>query len=170
MTTLTAKPIVKNKFWIVEQAGQKVATIQAIDDGGYAFVYSDRHRQRYPSIRILSQEHDIIFDNANQNNQNVSVQIFEIYGYQTRHKPFNVFWDVKHQFPVYTKSKKSKSFYGAGHYIIKFSHAWVKSFCPKYITLNRYPYQGPFKTQEQAQEQLRIANGPEQSTNSHQTV
>ena len=32
-----AKPIVKNKFWIVERDGEKLATIQAIDeDGGYA--------------------------------------------------------------------------------------------------------------------------------------
>ena len=31
--------------------------------------------------------------------------------------------------------------------VIKFRKGWVKSFCPKLITLERYPFQGPFKTE-----------------------
>ena len=45
------------------------------------------------------------------------------------------------------KSSDSKSLYCAGYYCIKFEKGWVKSFCPKKITLERYPYKGPFKTE-----------------------
>jgi len=33
--------------------------------------------------------------------------------------------------------------------VIKFRKGWVKSFCPKLITLERYPYFGPFKTENE---------------------
>ena len=48
--------------------------------------------------------------------------------------------------PLFTKSEKSKSLYCAGYYIIRFDKGWVKSFCPKLITVERYETQGPFKT------------------------
>jgi hypothetical protein len=60
---------------------------------------------------------------------------------------------------VFTKGTKSKSFFCAGYYIVKFNNGWVKSYCPKLITLNRYPYAGPYPTLEEMQENLRIANG-----------
>ena len=31
--------------------------------------------------------------------------------------------------------------------IIKFNKGWVKSFCPKAITIDRYPSKGPFKSE-----------------------
>lgn len=67
--------------------------------------------------------------------------------------------DVQRYLPIYTKGAKSKSFFCAGHYIIKFSSTWVRAYCPKLITLNRYEYQGPFKTQERMVEAMKEANG-----------
>ena len=31
--TIEARPVVKNKYWIVEKDGEKIATIQAANDG-----------------------------------------------------------------------------------------------------------------------------------------
>jgi hypothetical protein len=157
MIELIAKPVVKNKYWIVESQGEKIATIQAIDEGGFVYVYND-HRERYATIRLLSKEHNIVFDSIAKK-EKVEVNGHDVYGYPVSQKPWNILWDVKHQFPVYTKTSKSKSYYCAGHYIIKFNNGWVKSSCPKFITLNRYEFQGPFKTKAEMQEQLRIANG-----------
>ena len=53
-------------------------------------------------------------------------------------------YDVKQKLPLFTKSKNSKSLYCAGYYIIHFNKGWVKSFCPKLITIERYESQGPF--------------------------
>lgn len=157
MTELIAKPIIKNKFWIVEDHGKKVATIQAIEEGGFAYVHN-YERQKYASIKLLSKEHNIVFDAIPKKEKQASVA-HDVYGYPVSQKPWNVLWDVKHQFPVYTKTSKSKSFYCAGYYIIKFNNGWVKSYCPKFITLNRYEYQGPYNTKEEMQEQLKVANG-----------
>jgi hypothetical protein len=73
--------------------------------------------------------------------------ICEIYGYPTSCKPYNAMYDVQHKLPLFTKSNASKSLYCAGHYVIKFNKGWVKSFCPKLITIERNPYKGPFKTE-----------------------
>mgnify|MGYP003343531863 CR=1 FL=1 len=68
-------------------------------------------------------------------------------------------YDIRKKLPLFTKSNQSKSLYCAGYYIIKFEKGWVKSFCPKLITLNRYPFQGPFMTKEEMSEALKAANG-----------
>ena len=60
---LLAKSIIKNKFWIVEDQGaNKIATIQAVDDGTYVFVEPKKERKRYPSIKLLTKAHNIAFD------------------------------------------------------------------------------------------------------------
>ena len=65
-------------------------------------------------------------------------------------------WDIKHKFPVYTKSNKSKSFFCAGYYVVKLNECWTEAFCPKLISLNRYPFYGPYKTQEGMADQLKF--------------
>ena len=69
-----------------------------------------------------------------------------------------IHFNVKNKLPLFTKSRKSKSLYCAGFYCIEFEKGWVKSFCPKLITLERYRYQGPFKTKIEMREALGKAN------------
>jgi hypothetical protein len=155
---LLAKPILKNKFWIVEDQGSnKIATIQAVDDGSFVYVEPEKERKRYPSIKLLSRDHNIVFD-KNKKIKPETIIEHEIYGYPISQKGYNVYWDVKNKFAVFTKNNKSKSFFCAGFYIIKFNNGWVKSFCPKLITLNRYEYKGPFTSKMEMQEQLRLHN------------
>ena len=155
MTELIARPVLKNKFWIVESEGNKVATIQASEDGGFVHVH-DEARERFASIKLLSKAHNVIFDNTTPKKEKTQ-ESHDVHGFPISQKPWNVLWDVKHQFPVYTKTSKSKSYYCAGYYIIKFNNGWVKSYCPKFITLNRYEFQGPFKSKAEMQEALRMA-------------
>lgn len=155
MTELIAKTILKNKYWIVEKEGAKIATIQAIDDGGFVYVQENK-REKFSTIKLLTKAHNLIFDN-NYKKEKGLVEQHNVHGYPVSNKPWNVLWDVKHQFPVYTKTSKSKSFYCAGYYVIKFNNGWVKSYCPKFITLNRYQFQGPFKTKDEMNEALKAA-------------
>lgn len=156
MTELIARPVLKNKYWIVESQGNKVATIQAVEDGGFVYVHDDA-RERFNTIKLLSKAHNVVFDTSVTKKEKSVPEAHEAHGFPVTNKPWNTLWDVKHQFPVYTKTSKSKSFYCAGYYIIKFNNGWVKSYCPKFITLNRYEYQGPFKTKAEMQEALRAA-------------
>lgn len=155
MTELIAKTILKNKYWIVEKEGAKIATIQAIDDGGFVYVQENK-REKFSTIKLLSKAYNLVFDN-NLRKEKIQSEQHNVHGYPVSNKPWNVLWDVKHQFPVYTKTSKSKSYYCAGYYIIKFNNGWVKSYCPKFITLNRYEFQGPFTSKEEMNEALKAA-------------
>lgn len=156
MTELRAKPVVKDKFWIVEEGDRKVATIQAIDEGGFVYVHDDQ-RERFPTVNLLKKKLNIVFDKATKKHKpKIS---HEVHGYPCSARPFNQLWDVTKRIPIYTKTEKSKSYFCAGYYLIKFSNNWVKAYCPKLITLQRYEFQGPFLDGDAQHAQLRTSNG-----------
>ena len=154
---LIAKPIVKNKMWIVELYGNKVGNIMAVEEGGYVYVH-DNQRESFPNIKMISAKYNIEFVKAEKPKKE-KLDVYDVYGFPAASRPHNEVLDVQRYLPIYTKGAKSKSFFCAGHYIIKFSSTWVRAYCPKLITLNRYEYQGPFKSQESMQEAMREANG-----------
>jgi hypothetical protein len=156
MADRIAKSVVKNKFWVVEDQGHRVATIQAVEDGGFVYVHDDQ-RERFTSIKILSKQYNITFDKVNKKSAKVVGN--DIHGYPTQARPHNELYDVTRKLPVYTKTAKSKSYFCAGYYIVQFESHWAKAYCPKLITLNRYPFRGPFATQEQMLQELRKQNG-----------
>jgi hypothetical protein len=145
MTDLYAKPIIDDKFWIVEEDGEKIATLRKNEDNRFVMsnklgikIYDNKESltrqfgKNFFVVKIIKEK-----DNAEPN---------EVHGYSTSAEPHNPLYDVKRRLPLFTKSGDSKSLYCAGYYVIKFDKGWVKSFCPKLITLQRYPYRGPFKT------------------------
>ncbi len=152
MTTLIAKPIIENKFWIVEQDGEKFATLRKDET---RFVMSNENGvQFFPNKKSVLQQFGNDFfvlkikkeaDNALPN---------EVHGYSTSTSPHNSMFDIKKKLPLFTKSKDSKSLYCAGYYTIRFEKGWVKSFCPKLITLQRYDFKGPFKTEMEMRSML----------------
>ena len=156
MTELRATPVVKDKFWIVEEDGQQVGTILAIEEGGFAYVHDDT-RERYPTIKLLKNKLNITFEKHRPKKPDVEKD--EVYGWPCSTKPHNRLYDVSRKLPIYTKNSKSKSYYCAGYYMVKFNNAWTKEYCPKLITLQRYEFAGPYHTKEQVEEQLRVANG-----------
>jgi hypothetical protein len=153
--SLLAKQIVKNKCWIVEDGGIKIGTIMTNPDG---VVYQhDEQREQFSSLKLLSDRYNILVEKTVQ--KKTPKESHDVYGYPCDYNAQNILWDVRKKLPVFTKGTKSKSFFCAGYYIVKFNNGWVKSYCPKLITLNRYPYQGPFNTVDEMTEYLRIANG-----------
>tara|TARA_Y100001949_G_scaffold176566_2_gene190477 strand:+ start:245 stop:709 length:465 start_codon:yes stop_codon:yes gene_type:complete len=72
-----------------------------------------------------------------------------VYDYPCDSTPYNKMFYVKHKLPIYTKERKSKSFYCAGHYLIR-KKGWTEEFCPKLITLEKYKFHGPFATTNKA--------------------
>ena len=152
-----AKPVIKDKFWIVEQYGAKIATIQAVDeDGGFVYVH-DNEREHFPSIKLISKKYNRQFVKADKA---IKAPVDNtVYGFPATSNAQNQVLDVQRYLPIYTKGTKSKSFFCAGYYLIKFGQNWTKQFCPKLITLNRYEYQGPFKSEESALASLKELNG-----------
>jgi hypothetical protein len=155
MTELKATPVVKNKFWIVERDGEKVATIQTTDDG--IVWVDDSHREKYPTIKMLKDKHSVEFMRGSR--KSTPAPTHEVNGFPASGRPHNPLFDVTKRLPIYTKDNKSKSFYCAGYYLIRLNNHWSKAYCPKLITLQRYESAGPFKTTEEQLEVLRKKNG-----------
>lgn len=155
-----AKPILENRFWILESDGEKVGTICRQEDRRYMYSCPDGTR---------------IFDNQQQLQKNFSGEWMwgssvsapkeetenednSVYDYPSKFKPYNMVFDVKRKLPLFNKSKKSKSLYCAGYYIIQFEKGWVRSYCPKLLTLDSYAFKGPFRTSLEMKTELSNAN------------
>jgi hypothetical protein len=141
---MKATPILENKFWIVEDNGVRVGTLSKNEEG---FVVTrkgkiDFYRSENQLVKTFGK--NFLLANIKENDNNPT---YEVHGYSTRSIPYNSMYDIKNNLPLFTKSEKSKSVYCAGYYLIKFNVNWLKSFCPKLITIERNEYIGPFKTE-----------------------
>jgi hypothetical protein len=156
--TVNAKEVLKDKFWIVESEGERVGTLSVNEDKQYMLTNGEGTRF-FSNIKQLksslnteiswtSNESNIINDDVDR----------EVYGFPTSCTPYNPMYNVISKLPLFTKSEKSKSLYCAGYFIIRFDKGWVKSFCPKLITVERYETHGPFKTELEMRSALSNAN------------
>ena len=147
---MLAKTVVKNKFWIVEDTdGEKVGTIQRVATGLKDVVLvTQRKRIKFPSIKVLEEKHNIKFTNKRKTR---AKPCLEVYGYpaETDDGLYNGVFDVVKKLPIYSKEEKSKSFFCAGYYLIEYNGNWVKSYCPKTLTLDRNAWMGPYKTDDE---------------------
>lgn len=150
---MLAKPVVKNKFWIVEDnEGDKVATIQKLINRKGVMLVNDETRTEYPSIKVLGEKHNIKIGRAIT--KPTKEEEGKVYGYPADGDIFNTVYNVQQNLPLYTKSEASKSFFCAGYYIISFNGSWVKNYCPKMLTLERNDFKGPFHTEAEMKERL----------------
>ena len=154
--TVKAKSVLKDKFWIVENDGERIGTL-SLNDDRYMFSSSaetcffDNKKQMKKKFGV-----DIIWSDVDKDLKKPTD--YDVHGYKASVEPFNSMYDIKRKLPLFTKSSKSKSLSCAGYYIVKFEKGWVKSFCPKLITVERYETRGPFKTELEMRQELSNAN------------
>jgi hypothetical protein len=153
MPELHAKPIVDGKFWIVEQDGNKVGVLKVTEQKKYV-LSSKETITTFDNKKKIVEQFGSNFFVKNKFERIETAEDKTVHGYPTSTNPFNPLYDVKRHLPLFTKSSKSKSIYCAGYYIIRFEKGWVKSFCPKLITIERYPYEGPFRTELERKQRL----------------
>ena len=145
--SIIAKPIVKDQFYILTQDDKKVGNIEATGDG-FAVRINNRVMP-FKTIAMIRKQVDIEFP-AVGNKPNREPASFQVQGYPSGSRVYNPIWDVQHKLPLYTKNRKSRSWFAAGWYQVKQRRTWAIVQSPKLITLERYPYQGPFYTKEEA--------------------
>lgn len=152
--SVKAKPVLDDKFWIVEDEGVRVGTLSKNDEG---FVVTLKGKIEFcKSENQLKKKFGKNFLVAKINTEHESKR--EVHGYPTRTTPYNSMYDIKRKLPLFTKSEKSKSVYCAGYYLVKFNVNWLKSYCPKLITIERNEYLGPFKTEFEMKANLSNVN------------
>lgn len=154
----TAKCLVPNKEWLVKDNGIKIGSISK-DKKGYSFLCNGRQIP-LDSSEIKNYFGSVLSEESLKQNKiaKLNEDSYSIYDYPCSSRPFDPVYSVKKKLPLFAKSDKSKSQYCAGYYVIKFRKGWVKSFCPKLITLERYQYHGPFKTETEMKQVLNTVN------------
>jgi hypothetical protein len=159
--SMKAKILVKDKFWIIEENGQKLGTLQRKDDNGWIFLGKQDQKQEYTTQESLYEKFGSgIFANdisVPENRSQTMETEWQVHGYPCSQPPYNSMFDVQKQLPIYTKTPKSRSLFCAGYYIIDFPKGWRKAYCPKVITLQRYAYKGPIKSKIEMQQILNDA-------------
>jgi hypothetical protein len=150
-----AKPVLEDKFWILEDNGQKVGTIRSNENGVTLTVGKENHS--FKRLEELKQKMKVSFS-GKELTTTEKVE-YDVHGYPCKTKPFNGLYDLKRKLPLYTKTEDSQSFFCAGYFCIEFENGWVPAYCPKLITLGRNNYLGPFKTKLEMTETLRKQNG-----------
>lgn len=144
-----AKPIIKNKFWIIEENGVQVGTIQSVPDG--VVLVQGQHREKFPSFKLLATKNNI---RVSRTKKVKLKKENNVHGYPCDCEPYSPIYDLKLRLPLYTKEPKSKSFYCAGYYLIDVEGVLISTFCPKKIVLSRHKFHGPFVTKESLNECL----------------
>ena len=153
MNAVISKVLIPNKEWIIEGNGKKIGSITK-NKKGYIFLRKGKMVEIKSFKEIIEK-----LDNIDTNRKfEIEPINHTIYNYPCSSKPFEPVYNVKKKLPLYAKSSKSKSQYCAGYYIIQFRKGWVKSFCPKLITLERYSFHGPYKTEQEMKNTLNTIN------------
>ncbi len=142
MTTLIAKPVVKDQFWVVTDGEKKVGNVIASGSGfevkvnGTNSVYKDRND--------LKKKTKIEFQTLKSDRSKTQLPFAN---YPTPNKIYNSVLDIKRKLHLFTKTPKSKCYHAASWFIIIQNGSKEVVFCPNYIFIQRYEYQGPFKSE-----------------------
>jgi hypothetical protein len=142
--TLIAKPVVKNQFWIVTDGEKKVGNV--IAEGSGFDVKLNGSVAHFKNTSAIKKQTRIEFESINKKTKPDTT----FTEYPTTSKVYNSVFDIKRKIHLYTKTPKSKCYYAAGYYVLYQGSEPVVTFCPKYIFVQRYKYEGPFKTENEA--------------------
>ena len=148
--TLIAKPVVKNQFWIVTDGKEKVGNVLA--DGSGFEVKLNGAKSHYKNTTAIKRKTNIEFETVQKIDKSKHDLPFKVY--PTTNKVFNSMLDIKRKLHLFTTEPKSKCYHAAGWFNITQGSEKETIFCPKYIFIQRYPYQGPYKTESEAKKAI----------------
>jgi len=143
---IVAKPVVKDQYWILKEDNKKVGEIEN-SNGELKIKFKDP--ARFKTVKMNGRPTNIEFELPIERSEPATNFV---HGYEVKGEVYNPVWDVKQRLPLFTREDKSKSWFAAGWYLVKQHRNWKAVQNPKLITLQRYPYQGPYHTKEEANE------------------
>jgi hypothetical protein len=145
MTELIAKTIIKDQYWVVTDGEKKVGNVQA--DGTGFEVKLNGSLIKFDELKDIKKITKIRFEPLKSNKTKASLPYPE---YPTYPKTYNNMFDLKKKLHLFTKTRKSKCYHAAGWFVINQNGTKQALFCPKYIFIQRYEYQGPYKSETEA--------------------
>lgn len=147
--TLTAKPIIKDQYWVITDGNNKVGNVIANQDGYEVKVNGDN--LHFTSTKDISQKIKIKFERGDIS-YNSHAPIYP--EYPCPDKVYNSVMDIKRKLHLFTTEPNSKCLQAAGWFVLDLNGKPQVIFCPKYIYIQRYSYYGPYKTENEANEKL----------------
>lgn len=145
MTKLVAKPIIKDQYWVVTEGDRKVGNVIANGTGFEVKLHGDQ--KQFNNTEEIKDKIKIKFESIKFSRIKPTVPYSD---FPTTAKTYNSMFDLKRKLHLFTKMKKSKCYHVAGWFVIDQNGVKQTAFCPKYIFIQRYPYIGPFKTEDEA--------------------
>lgn len=157
--------IVKDRFWIVEDAGIKLGLIRKTKTSDFEVIMQDALDVETLPFDALTSKYGSKILESKQVKKIESVEygkdLDEVNGVPTKHKAFNKQSVViaEKDIPTYTKTEKSQVVYAAGYYGLKFPEAgWKNAYCVKLETLYNYVFIGPFNSKTQLESEIHRAS------------
>jgi hypothetical protein len=149
MSNLVAKPIVKNQLWVITDGVNKIGNIEANSNGYNVKIGSSSHT--FSTTKSIEKTVHLVFEKPEAKKKTVELPFAH---WPTSGKTYNNFFDVKRKIHVYTKTPDSKCYYAAGYFNININGQPQTQFCPKYIFIQRYSFNGPYNSKSEAQREL----------------
>ena len=115
--TIKAKEVLKNKFWLVENDGEKIGTL-SYDNDKYMLNDSTGHCHYFNSQTAFAKKFNTKINWTKLDIVETAPVEKIVHGMPTSCLPHNPIYDVKRRLPMFSKSGKSKSLYCAGYFII----------------------------------------------------
>ena len=131
-----AKPVLENKFWIVESNGSKLGTLKAVNDKYILYNSYNNSETIYENLDQFTIESKKSKTFINET----------VYGYPANTEQAHDI-SLLDNVPIYKKTASSSVYFAAGYYCLLFPMGWRPSFCPRADTLQKYTYAGPFKNE-----------------------
>lgn len=142
--------------WIVltDEEKEKIGLLSATPNGTFTLLSKEGKVQFENREKVLSFFEEDVFHRVVSANENKDQQSF------IKSFPIDYATPVEADFasdlPLFKKTKSSKVHFCAGYYCLKFPRGWIHSFCPKFSTVEKYEYAGPFKTKTEMKAHLSI--------------
>lgn len=146
---LIAKPVIKDQYWVVTDGERKVGNV--IASGSGVELKMNGINTHFKDTTDLKRRARIEFQTIKTDNTKLNLPLSN---FPTTPKVYNSVLDIKKKLHLYTKTPKSKCFYAAGWFVMNQNGQNEVVFCPKYIFMQRYSYQGPFKTEIEAENMI----------------
>ena len=102
---INAKTLVKDRFWIVEENGEKIGTLQKQENNGWIFLSKRDKREEFHTEQALYDKFGVgLFNNDIMPRREIletSEQEFEVHGYPVNQQAYNPMFDVQKQLPIW---------------------------------------------------------------------
>ena len=146
---LIAKPVINEKYWLVTDGTKKVGNVIAEKDG-FNLILNGTNTY-YDTTDDIRAKNKIKFQTIKSDRSKIALPFA---AYPTPKEIYNSIFDVKKQLHLFTEAENSKCYHVAGWFVMDIGSGPEVIFCPKYIFIQRYEYNGPYKTKTAAKKMI----------------